>query len=305
MDAVDVGMQRFCQTPRVPGSDVTVTVVDTHTHVIAADEARFPLRPPPGLADFRGWYRDAPVSAEGLLEEMDGAGVDKAVLVQAYSAYGSDNAYVTAAAQAHADRGTSVVIVDGGTGGAAALRTLAEHDEVTGVRLFAIGNPSLPRLDDELAAPIWETAIALDLRIVVTILAPQLPELRTMLARHPDTPIVLDHCGFPEVTGGPAFPRVAELFALAAAPNLHLKVSSHLLELVEAERDPHDFVDRLAAEFGADRLLWGSDYPQTHDRPYRALVDLGRLACSRLPADAEQAFLGGNAVRLWPTLART
>jgi predicted TIM-barrel fold metal-dependent hydrolase len=300
MDAVDVGMGRFCQTPRVPGPDV---VVDTHTHVIAPDEERFPLRPPPSLTHFRGWYREVPVSVEGLLEEMDGAGVDKAVLVQAYSAYGSDNAYVTAAGAAHADRGTVVVIVDGGTAGAASLRELAEQAEVTGVRLFAIGNPSLPRLDDEFAAPVWDAAIALELRVVVTILAPQLPELRTVLARHPDTPIVLDHCGFPDVTGGASFSRADELFALATAPNLHLKVSSHLLELVEVEGDPRDFVDRLAAEFGVERLLWGSDYPQTHDRPYAALVDLGRLACSRLPPDAQRAFLGGNAVRLWPALA--
>jgi predicted TIM-barrel fold metal-dependent hydrolase len=300
MDAVVVGMRRFCQTPRVPRPDV---VVDTHTHVIAPDEERFPLRPPPGLSHFRDWYREVPVSVEGLLEEMDGAGVDKAVLVQAYSAYGSDNDYVTAAGAAHADRGTSVVIVEGGTGGAAALRALAERAEVTGVRLFAIGNPSLPHLDDERAAPIWEAALALDLRVVVTILAPQLPELRTMLARHPDVPIVLDHCGFPDVTGGPAFPGAAGLFELAGAPNLHLKVSSHLLEAVEAVGDPCDFVDRLAAEFGSERLLWGSDYPQTHDRPYGALVDLGRQACRRLPDDARRAFLGGNAVRLWPALA--
>ena len=285
----------------MPGS--AVPVVDTHTHVIAADGARFPLHPPPGLADFRGWYRDAPVSAEGLFEEMDGAGVGKAVLVQAYSAYGSDNGYVTAGARAHPDRSTSVVIVDGGTGGAAALRGLAEQPEVTGVRLFAIGNPSLPGLDDELAIPVWETAVALELRVVVTILAPQLPELRTMLARYPDSLIVLDHCGFPDVTGGAAFPGAAGLFELAASPNLHLKVSSHLLELVDAEGDPRDFVDRLATEYGAERLLWGSDYPQTHDRPYRALVDLGRHACSRLPDDAQRAFLGGNARRLWPALA--
>ena len=54
--------------------------------------------------------------------------------------------------------------------------------------------------------------------------------------------------------------------------------------------------------FGADRLVWGSDYPQTHDRPYAALVALGRDACAGLPADDRARFLGGNAVRLWPAL---
>ena len=38
-----------------------------------------------------------------------------------------------------------------------------------------------------------------------------------------------------------------------------------------------------AEAFGAERLLWGSDYPQTHDRSYAALVELGRAACAGLP----------------------
>ena len=285
----------------MPGPDVTV--VDTHTHVVARDEARFPLRPPPELPHFREWYREAPVTVEGLLAEMGDAGVDRAVLVQAYSAYGTDNAYVTAAARAHADRCTSVAIVEGDAGGARTLRTLAERDGVTGVRLFAIGNPSLERLDSDDAGPIWEVAQELGLRVVATILARQFPELHTVLVRYPETPIVLDHCGFPDLAGGDGFPHASALFELAALANLHLKVSSHLLELAEVDGDPRDFVDRLAAEFGTERLLWGSDYPQTHDRPYRALVDLGRHACSRLPDDAQCAFLGGNALRLWPELA--
>ena len=54
--------------------------------------------------------------------------------------------------------------------------------------------------------------------------------------------------------------------------------------------------------FGAERLVWGSDYPQTHDRSYAALVELGRDACAGLPAADRDRFLGGNALRLWPEL---
>ena len=39
------------------------------------------------------------------------------------------------------------------------------------------------------------------------------------------------------------------------------------------------------------------------DRPYAALVGLARHACSRLSRDEQAAFLGGNALRLWPSLA--
>ncbi len=64
--------------------------------------------------------------------------------------------------------------------------------------------------------------------------------------------------------------------------------------------DPVDLVDRLAAVFGAERLMWGSDFPQTHDRPYPELVDLGRRACARLSAGDQAAFLGGTALTLTP-----
>src|SRR5262249_52613621 len=171
---------------------------------------------------------------------------------------------------------------------------------VTGVRLFAIGNPTLERLDDPKTFPVWERAAERDLRVGVTILPDQLGELSFMLDRYRATPVVLDHCGFPDVSGGPPFVRAEPLFALADRSNLHLKVSSHLLEQV----DPVAFVTRFAAVFGPDRLLWGSDFPQTYDRSYAELVELGRAACAGLPMDQQRAFLGGNALRLWPRLGR-
>ncbi len=274
-------------------------IVDTHTHVVAGDANRYPLRPMP--LDVGEWFREAPVTAEQLLAEMDTAGVDRGVLVQAYSAYGSDNAYVVDAARAHARRCVGVCIVDVDADAPSTLRALAAEG-VGGVRLFAIGNPTLPRLDATEAMPVLETAVELGLQVIVTILPSQLAELRRVLDRFPDVPITLDHCGFPNLLGGPPFPEARPLFELAEFSNLHLKVSSHLLETAELVGDPRDLVDRLVAAFGADRLMWGSDFPQTHDRPYPALVELGRHACSRLPGDEQRAFLGDNALRLWPQL---
>jgi predicted TIM-barrel fold metal-dependent hydrolase len=277
-------------------------IVDTHVHVVADDHDRYPLRPPL-LPQFGAWFRDAPVTVEELLAQMDTAGVDRAVVVQAYSAYGSDNSYAVDAARAHSERCTAVCIVDPSEAGLRALRELAAEPVVTGVRLFAIGNPLLAELDDAAVEPVWQAAAELDLRTIVTILAPQLAGLRAVLEREPHRSVTLDHCGFPDLSGGRPYARAASLFDLAAFPNLHLKVSSHLLEQAEAVGDPRDLVDALATSFGIDRLMWGSDFPQTHDRPYAELVELGRFACSGLPDDEQRAFLGGNALRLWPGLA--
>jgi L-fuconolactonase len=273
-------------------------IVDTHVHVVAEDNERYPLRP---TSISLGWFRDAPVTVEGLLERMTAAGVDRAVLVQPMTAYGFDNRYVIDAARTHPDRLTSVVVIETADEPARRLRAMVSEG-VTGVRLFTIGNPALTRLDGPDALGVCEVAADLGLRVVVTILSHQLPELRTMLERFPETTVALDHCGFPDLCGGPPYAEAGDLFELATLPNLSLKVSGHLLEQAEASGDPRDFVDHLAAAFGADRLLWGSDYPQTHDRPYGALVEMGRAVCSRLPPADQRCFLGENALRLWPEL---
>ena len=70
-----------------------------------------------------------------------------------------------------------------------------------------------------------------------------------------------------------------------------------------AARDAAAFVELLVDRFGAERLVWGSDYPQTHDRSYAELVALGREACAGLPTADQARVLGENALRLWPSLA--
>jgi L-fuconolactonase len=279
-------------------------IVDTHVHVIAPDHARYPLRAA-GVGS--QWFREHPVSVEEFAATASACGVDRAVLVQAFGAYAADNSYVLDAVAVAPDRFVSVGIVDPADPEApATLRRLAEVPGFTGVRLFGIGAEAPAWFDGDPGIALWEVAAELDLRVVATLLAPELPRLRRMMDVFPEVPVVLDHCGFPDLRGGPPYPNAGPLFALADHEPLHLKVTSHLLE--DADQHSHDgataIVERLAATFGGARLVWGSDYPQTHDRSYAELVDLGRGACAGLPANDRTAFLGGTALRLWPALAR-
>ena len=274
-------------------------IVDTHVHVVARDETRFPLRPS-GVGS--QWFRDHPVTAEEYLDTATSAGVDRAVLVQAHGAYGSDNAYVLDALTVAPDRVVGVVIVDPADPDAPVhLRELAAVPRCQGVRLFGIGAEEPAWFDGEVGAALWDVAVETDLRVVATLLTPELPRLATMLTRHPGLPVVLDHCGFPDLHGGAPFAGATPLLALADHPGLHLKVTSHVLEGAGAHAAA--FVELLVDRFGAERLVWGSDYPQTHDRSYAELVALGRAACAGLSAADRALVLGENARRLWPSLA--
>jgi predicted TIM-barrel fold metal-dependent hydrolase len=275
-------------------------IVDTHTHVIARDEARYPLRPS-GVGS--GWFRDAPCTAEELAALTADAGVGAAVLVQAFGAYSYDNSYVVDAAAARPDRFVSVAIVDAeDPRSPARLRELARETGFTGVRLFSIAALEHPQpgwLDDPATFAVWEVCAELGLQVVVACLPEHLPRLERVLQRFPEQPVVLDHCGFVE-------PRDFEtqLLGLARHASLHCKVTSHLLEAAEQQGGASAVVDRLVAEFGADRLVWGSDFPQTHDRPYAELVALARDACVNLADRDRDLVLGGTALRLWPALTR-
>jgi predicted TIM-barrel fold metal-dependent hydrolase len=272
--------------------------VDTHAHVVAADEAAYPLDPPQGMT--APWYREDPCSVERLLALMGEAGVDRSVLVQGISAYGFDNRYAVDSARRFPKHCSSVVYLDvtepePPSGAVGELRRLVRDEGVRGLRWVAFGDTALsePRA-------VWDEAAALGIPVVVTVLAEKLDELAALIPTLAGTiPLALDHCGFADFSAG--IPDV--LLALAQYPTLHLKVSTIALDHLAAHGDVRDGVAELAGCFGADRLMWGSDYSQTHDRPYPDLAEYARHAASKLDDDARAAFLAGTALTLWPELA--
>ena len=251
--------------------------MDTHTHVISDDFQQYPLQ----VADYPGveWVHEAPVTVDELRAEMAVAGVDRAVLVQAQGGYGTDNSYVIDARAAYPETFSAVVIVDN----PAELDSLASAG-AGGVRFFAIGGGG--QLQD---GATWDTARRLGLRVSAATVPEYLPALGEALAAHPDVILALDHCGFaPESMGD-----------YAHLSNLYLKVTPHVLDA----EDPAAVLEQLAEQFGLDRIMWGSDYSQTHDRPYLELAGQARAACSNMSTSEQAQFLGGTALALWPELA--
>jgi L-fuconolactonase len=268
-------------------------VIDTHTHIVAADHARYPLEP----RNLSGkWYLEAPHTADELLACMDDAQVAQAVLVQAVGAYTYENDYAADSGARHPERFASACCIDPLAPGATeTLRRWVVDRGMHGIRIFAIASPETSWLGDPRTFPVWEKAHELGAHVIVTIFASQLPELKTMLQRYPDVRVSLDHCGFVDVVDP------EPLLSLADEPNLYCKVSSIVLE--SAGEAPERFVGMLAARFGAERIMWGSDFCQTHDRSYTELVDLARRAFAGLSvAEQEQCFVATPRA-LWPCLA--
>ena len=98
----------------------------------------------------------------------------------------------------------------------------------------------------------------------ICVLARQLPIARDLALACPDQPLVLDHCGVPDVAGGAFDDWARGIDAMAALPNVHLKLSgitAYCAPGTANEATLQPWVDHAINAFGADRVLWGSDWP--------------------------------------------
>lgn len=286
-------------------------LVDGHAHVFR------PVSVSPRGADrLAPPDRDAPV--EDLLERMAGAGVTAAVLVPLD---GTDD-YVAEVLDRHPGRFAGVAVASAaelGTGGVdpvAALRVRRSRWPFGALRTSWLGDPGRP-LADSPALPALR--LLADQRLPLWSYLPpeQLPLLEELVRLLPDLPVVLNHLGFcphdmwvddhRRPRFDEPFPKelVRRLLRLSDAPGVHVLVSG---QYALSTGDP-PYTDlfpvtrRLAAAYGAERLLWGSDHPWPSDVP--GYAELPRLVATALPdlgpLDLARV-LGGTARALFPSL---
>jgi predicted TIM-barrel fold metal-dependent hydrolase len=270
---------------------MTTTTIDIHPHIIAGDSKRYPLSPLGGHQS--DWSRTCPVSVEQLIAAMDEAGVQKAAIVQASTCYGHDNSYVADAVAADPKRFTGVFSVDVLAPDAAERMRFWRGKDLTGLRLFTFGSTMSEQanwLDDPKSYPAWACAEELGLSICLQMSAKAIPQATAMAERFPTVRIILDHCARPVLDDGPPYAAAASLFGLARYSNIYLKLTPRIF--AEARRGkamPETFFPRLAAEFGAARLAWGSNYPSS-EGTLPALLKTARESLACLP-EADRAWI--------------
>ena len=280
-------------------------VFDIHTHVISADTGRYPLAPLDGKQS--DWSRTRPVDADGLIAEMDRAGVAKSAVVHASTAYGFDNSYLADSVGRHGDRFTGVFSIDMLADNACAAFERWIAAGLTGLRLFTTGSTSPGQADwlaDPATFPVWERAEARGLPVCLQMRPEGVGDLLKLLARFRTVPIILDHLARPVLSDGPPYAAARWLFDLAQYPNIFLKLTSRTVEQAqEGKSTAQEFFPRLVAAFGAERIAWGSNFP-AHAGPMSRLLDEARHALACLSERERDAIFAGTARRLYPALAR-
>jgi predicted TIM-barrel fold metal-dependent hydrolase len=244
------------------------------------------------------------MTAETLLSLNAQAGIDKTVLVQGYSAYKYDNSYTADCAAKYPDRFTSVCILDPAQSDTPDRLTYwVKQRGMRGMRLFTTTETEGTWLDDPRTFPVWERAASLGIPICIMALFHQISRVCTVLERFPNVTVALDHLAVPRLSAGPPYDSGQPLFELVRFPNLYLKFSSvNLYSARRGKSTPKEFFTHLIDRFGARRLMWGSNFPVTHDRSLKDQFDLAKQELSFLPQEDQRWIFGETALMVWPML---
>lgn len=287
-----------------------VRLFDTHAHFFTDDVARYPVDVSgarESAEELLRRIRQDPATAEKIIALWDRNGVTGGAAVQYNTVYKTDNSYTVAMADAHRDRTSAVLILNAADPGTPAiLRAVAGRHNVSGLRLF--GHPDAagdyPWLDSPAALDTWEVAVSLGLHMVL-MYAPGRPSeaalgrIVTLAKRFLGTTIALDHCGWPAVEKGVAGTIGPEHLKLVDVPNIHFKVTQiNFNRLAEAGIDAAAFLRIIVDTYGADRVMWGSDYGNTLV-PYPDMVAQAVASTSRLDESERERVLHANGNRLF------
>ncbi len=155
-----------------------------------------------------------------------------------------------------------------------------------------------PRVVDNLKR-LAATGLAFD----ILTFTRHLPHVVKALRQVPDLRAVLDHISKPEIAAGVLDPWRDQVAELASLPGVHCKVSGMVTEASKDWRldDFRPYVDHVAACFGEDRLMFGSDWPvATLNASYDEVVDLARtLLSARFGPGGLAKIFGANAARFY------
>ena len=130
------------------------------------------------------------------------------------------------------------------------------------------------------------------------VLPRQLPGLLQFARRHPELPIVIDHAAKPEIALQQWDEWAADMTSLATCPNVFCKMSGLLTEagIYTDTRHLAPYVDLVLQQFGAQRVMWGSDWPVLNlAGQYADWVNQSEALLAHLTPAEKQAVFGGTA----------
>jgi L-fuconolactonase len=137
----------------------------------------------------------------------------------------------------------------------------------------------------------------------ILIYTDQLGYANEFSAAFPDQPLVIDHLAKPKIKDGDIAQWAIDIKAIAQNENVSCKVSGMVTEADWHEWKPEDFmpyIDVVFEAFGADRVMYGSDWPVCRvAATYGETLGIADSYVANLSATEQDKFWGGNAIKFY------
>jgi predicted TIM-barrel fold metal-dependent hydrolase len=278
-------------------------IVDIHPHIVSPDTKKYPLDPLGGTQST--WSSERPTTYDDLLRAMDEAGVHKAAIVHSSTAYGFDNSYVADAVAAVPKRFTGVYSID--VLAPDAVKTF-DHwlaNGGTGMRLFTTGS-TLPDqatfFADPRSYPFWEHAAAKNVPVCMQMKQEGIPLLRQIMDKFPKVTMIIDHLAKTPFADGPPYAQATDFLALAKYKQVYLKITpNNVTPKSWGKGDPKTFFGKFIDTFGAERIGWGSNFPNSPGT-MKEIFTTAQEAFSFAKASDQDWIFGKTALHLYPSL---
>ena len=272
-------------------------IIDSHQHFWQVGRFDYPWM----TNDVEVLYRDyLPPTLEPILERN---GVAKTVLVQASDSM-AESRWLLSLADAYPFIAGVVGWVDlEGPEVQQQLDELTTHQKFKGVRHLVesesadnwLAQPAVLRGLQQLAS----SGTSYDLLVHTR----HLKHVRTVAETCPNLSLVIDHAAKPPVARGEIKEWAQELRPVAAYKNIHCKLSGLVTEANHNRWQVDDlrpFVECVLELFGAERLMFGSDYPvclvaASYDRVLESLQEI----LKDLNAEEQKQIFAGNASKFY------
>jgi L-fuconolactonase len=273
-----------------------MAVIDSQVHVYEADS---PARP---------WVQKitgpAHVTGDEQVAAMDALDIDGAIIVSTYTTYRYDVSYAQEVQARHPGRFALVKPVDptdpavaeniadwAGQPGAVGIRVMLAFAETK--------DPADPGLNRVLAAGAQH---GLPVNLFATR---HLDEAHALVARNPDTLVVIDHVGLPQTylrdDETDVWADLPKVLALAEFDNVRIKLSGAgtMSNCPFPYDDLWDPLLRIIDAYGVERCLWGTDWTRAIKKlNYEQAVEAFRVS-NRLSASDRAMLMGGSTERTY------
>lgn len=278
-------------TAKIGHAQTGPLMIDSHVHVFKRDP-QFPYAPgakPPA--------QDAPV--ETLIELMRANGVARTVIIQVIH-YKWDNSYLASVLRRYPALFHGVCRVNPQDPAAPDQLSELTAQGFRGVRLSPAASAEGDWIRGPLMPPLWRRCNRLN--VPMTILAPvtRMPDLVPLIEANPELTVVIDHMADCPLDR-PDLLRL--LLDLARYPKVYVKISDMwvLSKLPYPFPDAQEQVKRLLAQFGAQRLMWATNWPVSLQQlDYSRIVDLYRDHFTFVSGKEHEEILSGTVQRVWP-----